>query len=252
MDGLARKQNQGIHKMSRDEGNVGEGLELREDISYRNLEGRLSHIAQPFRGAEGYDARFSRSLDNAPWLNFEQDRERLEPLSDEETERIVEIEEEVVGRNRAHSYESSTQGVPPGHLLPWNRHSLIKGGTTEGGYESDYGRHDYQFVEAGEPNIRRSLSRIRRETPVKFGRRSSLFSSSRDPARIPSTPQFIVSTMVSKNTLETIQKYESDADDTKFLAWATSQIDDPCDFLCEFPRSRPNCERTASHNSFES
>ncbi|PLW14235.1 hypothetical protein PCANC_14503 [Puccinia coronata f. sp. avenae] len=178
---------------------------------------------EPSQGPQGaHHDLSSRPLNNLPWLEFENNGNQPEPFSGEDQERIEEIEEDVMGRQRAPSYESSTHRLSTSQMLPWNRQSLLAGGNTEG-YETDVG------MEPGEASIRRR-SHIRRETPVNIRRRSSLLSFSREPTRISSTPQQTRSSLLPKN-IEQVQQLEIDPDTLNFLAWSQSQIDDPNDFL---------------------
>ncbi|KAA1079084.1 hypothetical protein PGTUg99_015547 [Puccinia graminis f. sp. tritici] len=182
----------------------------------------------PLQGSEVHDESFFNPLENIPWQNFEQNRNQIEPFLGEEQERIEEIEEDVMGRQRAPSYESSTHRLSSSQVLPWNRQGLLAAGAAEGGYESDYGALDSYGMDAGDASGRRS-SQVRRETPVHLRRRSSLLSS-REPTRISSTSQQIRSSLIPRN-IEQIQQIETDPDALNFLAWSQSRIDDPSDFL---------------------
>ncbi|KAH9462794.1 hypothetical protein KEM48_011476 [Puccinia striiformis f. sp. tritici PST-130] len=223
VDMLAKKQAVERPGEEHQDGGRDMGFELNSSDSGQ-ADSRHMAPQQGFQGSNGHDETFYNPPHNIPWSNFEQIRDPIEPFLGEEPERIDEIEEDVMGRQRAPSYESSTHRLSTSQALPWNRQSLLGEG-----YESDHAALDSFGMEAGEASARRG-SQVRRETPVYLRRRSSLLSFSREPTRIASTPQQTRSSLIPRNT-EQIKQLETDPDALNFLAWSQSRIDNPSDFL---------------------
>ncbi|WAQ82609.1 hypothetical protein PtA15_2A926 [Puccinia triticina] len=131
------------------------GLELPSSHSGQS-DNRFFEDNPTLQGLEIQNQSFLNPPSNIPWLNFEQNRDQVEPFLGEQTERIDEIEEDVIGRQRAPSFESSTHRLSSSQVLPWGRQGLIAAGTAEGGYESDYGVLDSYGMDAGEASARRT------------------------------------------------------------------------------------------------
>ncbi|MBW0512356.1 hypothetical protein O181_052071 [Austropuccinia psidii MF-1] len=184
-------------------GSVGEGLGATDWL----------HLQDQLSGSETSSLGSSEVNDPAPWLNFG---------LGEPPERIEEIHEQVMGRHRAPSYESSGLGGDVESRFPWNRRSTLANRASAGAYESDFERPGYFEMGGIESSAVQSASRLQRETPVKLGRRSSLMSFN-EPARLFSTPQ------LKKSEVES--KQEIDLDTRNFIAWSQAQISDPRDFL---------------------
>jgi len=214
---------------NQDLGQAEMGLELPSSSNSGQIDNRDAEPHEPLQGSAGHRESSVRPPENLPWLNFEQNRNQVEPFFGEDQERIDEIEEDVMGRHRAPSYESSTHRLSMSQMLPWNRQGLLAAAGNAEGYESDFGALDSYGMDAGEASGRRS-SQIRRETPVHLRRRSSLLSFSREATRISSTPQQTRSSLLPRN-IEHIKQLETDPEAINFLAWSETQIDDPSDFL---------------------
>ncbi|CAH7686144.1 expressed protein [Phakopsora pachyrhizi] len=209
------------------------------------IEKRLRHQSTFSRGE---DTSGVMDLENRVELN--EDHNQVLPwmmmgTEEEVPERIVEIEEEVMGRQRLASAEMGTPVHDRG-LAPWNiTSSMAPGSDAERNrYSVDSALRQRRDFGGYESSIGRSGSKIMGETPVKmrYKRPSSMISSSHDPqiqlgtfgtptdrlkrARLssPSQENDLGERMGDRKNLES-------KDSKKFLEWTKNQVNDPSDFL---------------------